>query len=364
MIKDTVLSYFCEMKDPRAHNVVHSLESIVFIAIAAKICGADTWEDVEEFGIIWQDWLSEYLDLSHGTPSHDTFNRFFSILDPDEFEHAFRKWIATTYGKVSGDVISIDGKTMRGTGGIDTVAAHIVSAWSSNNEIAIAQLKTDAKSNEITAIPELLDAMLIKGNLITIDAMGCQRKIASKIIEKQGDYILALKGNQKELYRDVVDSFRFITPSNHSEDLDAGHGRIERRKCTVIEDLSMLIEQEDKPWVGLKSIVKIDGERINKTTGEVSIESRYYISSISDAKFINDAVRKHWGIENKLHWVLDMTFSEDYSRCRTKNAADNTSRLNKIALNLIKKNKNKKSIKVNRKAAGWSKQRLLRLMRL
>ncbi len=230
------------------------------------------------------------------------------------------------------------------------------------NGIALGQIKTEAKSNEITAIPLLLDKLLIDNCIVTIDAMGCRRDIAQKITDKKADYILALKENQKELYRDMFDSFKYLKSESVDIEMDAGHGRVEQRKCSVITDLSMIIEHEDKPWTNLNSIVKTESERFTKKNGEVQNEVRYYISSLLDPVKINNAIRKHWGVENKQHWTLDMVFSEDYIRSRSKNAAENYNRRNKICLNLIKINKKSGSIRGNRKCAGWSNTRLEELM--
>lgn len=357
-----ILSYFCDMTDHRASNSSHLLEDIVFISIAAIICGAENWHDIELYGNQKKDWLKTKLILPNGIPSHDTFNRFFSSLAPEEFEECFSKWVKDISTSISDDIISIDGKTMRRTKEVNFGAAHIVSAWSDLNGIVLGQIKTEAKSNEITAIPLLLDKLLIDNCIITIDAMGCQRDIAQKIVDKGADYVLALKENQKELFRDVVDSFKYLKSENIDIKIDADHGRVEQRKCSVITDLSMIIEHEDKPWVNLNSIVKIESERFIKKNGEVQNEIRYYISSLIDPVKINNAIRKHWGVENKLHWTLDMVFGEDYIRSRTKNAAENYNRLNKICLNLIKINKKSGSIRGNRKCAGWSNTRLEELM--
>lgn len=350
------------MEDHRASNSSHLLEDIVFISIAAIICGAENWHDIESYARHKEDWLKTKLLLPHGIPSHDTFNRFFSSLAPQEFEDCFSRWIKDISSSISDDIVSIDGKTMRRTKGVNFGAAHIVSAWSDANGLALGQIKTEAKSNEITAIPLLLDKLLIDNCIITIDAMGCQRDIVKKIIDKNADYVLALKENQKELYRDVVDSFKFLKNQHIDVEVDAGHGRVEQRKCSVITDLSMIIEHEDKPWTNLISIVKIDSERFIKKNGEIQNETRYYISSLSDPKKINMAVRKHWAVENKLHWTLDMVFGEDFIRARSKNAAENYNRLNKICLNLIKMNKKSGSVRGNRKAAGWSNKKLEELM--
>lgn len=359
-----VISYFCGMTDPRASNSSHLLEDVIFISIAAIICGAENWHDIELFAHHKKDWLKTKLSLAHGIPSHDTFNRFFSALAPQEFETCFLKWVQDISSCIPEDVVSIDGKTMRRTKGVNFGAAHIVSAWSDLNGLALGQVKTEAKSNEITAIPLLLDKLMIDNCIVTIDAMGCQRDIAKKIIEKDADYVLALKENQRELHRDVVDSFKYLGGKSVDIELDANHGRVEQRKCSVITDLSMLIEHEDKPWEGLNSIVKIESERFIKKDGEIQHDTRYYISSLTDPKKINNAIRKHWAVENKLHWTLDMVFGEDYVRTRSKNAAENYNRLNKICLNLIKMNKKSGSIRGNRKSAGWSNSKLEELMGL
>ncbi len=328
------------------------MEDIVFITIAAVVSGSETWYDIEEFAILRQQWLEEILELPHGIPSHDTFNRFFSCLDPSEFEEAFSSWTDSICKRVRGDFIGIDGKTMRGTRGTNLTAAHIVSAWSDSNSLVLGQLKVDKKSNEIKAIPQLLDKLMLTGNTVTIDAMGCQREIAEQIITKEADYVLALKENQKRLFEETLESFAYLKPTGIDVSVDSGHGRVETRKCYIINDLSMLLSHEDKSWAGLKSIVKIESEHFIKSTGEIQSQSRYYISSLEEAEKINQAVRRHWGIENKLHWVLDVVFNEDKQRSRTMFAAQNQAIINKVALNLIQKNKTAGSIRLNRKAAG------------
>ncbi len=355
--------YFSDMKDPRIERCkLHLLEDIVFISIASVLSGAESWNDMELYGKQKEPWLSSILALPHGIPSHDTFNRFFAALDPGEFESGFIRWVKSISEHIKGEVISIDGKTMRGSKTKDFKSAtHIVSAWASKNEVILGQIKTDEKSNEITAIPELLDALLLKGNIITIDAMGCQKKIAKKIIKKDADYILAVKGNQKELHQNLKDSFRFLIPVDEYTDTDYGHGRIENRKCTVISDLSM-IEDKDN-WKGIKTLVRIDSERIMKATGEIEKESRLYISSLEAvAEKIGTSVREHWGIENKVHWILDVAFNEDKSRKRKGAAAQNYSTLNRIALNLLKKDNTKIGIRGKRLKAGWSNEFILKLI--
>jgi predicted transposase YbfD/YdcC len=360
--KSNLLSYFSEMKDPRVDRTKrHLFDDIVFIAIASVLCGAESWNDMQEYGVIKKEWLRSFLELPNGIPSHDTFNRFFSALDPDEFESCFLSWVKSIHQRTHGEVISIDGKTMRGSRnqGCKT-ATHIVSAWADQNELILGQIKVEEKSNEITAIPKLLDALLLDGCIVTIDAMGCQKSIAKKIIKKKADYILAVKENQKELYEDIQDSFRILPSNDYWEDIDYGHGRIETRKCSSILDLT-LVESADK-WKGLVSIVKIERERHFKATDKKESEISYYISTLNSAEKISHGVRKHWGIENKVHWVLDVAFNEDLSRKRTGNAAQNFSSLNRIALNLLKKDDAKVGIKSRRKMAGWGNEYLLKLM--
>jgi predicted transposase YbfD/YdcC len=357
-----LLSYFSDLKDPRINRTKrHLVDDIVFIAIASVLCGGESWNDMQEYGEIKKEWLSSFLELPNGIPSHDTFNRFFSALDADEFENCFLSWVKSIHQRTHGEVISIDGKTMRGsrTQGCKT-ATHIVSAWADQNELILGQIKVEEKSNEITAIPKLLEVLLLEGCVVTIDAMGCQKNICQKIVKKNADYILAVKENQRELFEDIQDSFRVLSTVNYSEDLDYGHGRIETRKCSIITDLS-LIESSEK-WRGLVSIVRIDRERYFKATTKTENDTSYYISTLNNAEIIAHGVRKHWGIENKVHWVLDVAFNEDLSRKRQGNAAQNFSSLNRIALNLLKKDNAKVGIKSRRKMAGWGNEYLVKLM--
>ena len=355
--------YFSDMKDPRIDRCkLHLLEDIVFISIASVLSGAETWNDIEMYGKQKKEWLLTFLSLPYGIPTHDTFNRFFAALDPAEFEAGFIKWVRSISQYINGEVVSIDGKTMRGSRGKGSKSAtHIVSAWASENEAILGQIKVDQKSNEITAIPELLDALLLKGSIVTIDAMGCQKKIAKKIIKKGADYILAVKDNQKELHQNLKDSFRFLKPEDEYLDTDYGHGRIENRRCSVISDLSMI--DGKKNWKGMKTLVRIDSERIMKATGKIEKETRLYISSLEAiAEKTGTSVREHWGIENKVHWILDIAFNEDKSRKRKGAAAQNYSTLNRIALNLLKKDNTKIGIKGKRLKAGWSNEFILKLI--
>ena len=360
----TPISYFTEMKDPRVdRSKEHLMEDIVFITIAAVICGAETWNDIENYGKSKESWLRQYLELPHGIPSHDTFNRFFSALDPEEFEQAFLSWIKDISELTKGDIISIDGKSLCGSRkGNSKRAVHIVSAWSKANQLSLGQVKTDEKSNEITAIPKLLNVLALKGCLVTIDAMGCQRDIAAKIIEKEADYLLAVKGNQGSLEEDVERTVRFVKPASEWIEDDFGHGRIEQRKCTLYNDLSFIGNAD--AWKNLSAVVKIESTRFHKSSGKEEKEIRFYItSSKGNAEVIGAGVRAHWGIENNLHWQLDVSFNEDYSRKRDGYAAQNFSLLNRIALNLVKQEQSKKrSVKGKRLDAGWNNEYLLKIL--
>jgi predicted transposase YbfD/YdcC len=361
---DSPLQYFARLTDPRMErNREHLLEEILLIAIAAVLSGAESWNDIEEYGGSKQEWLETFLTLPGGIPSHDTFNRVFAALDAEELEQGFVAWVSSIAQLTAGEVVAIDGKTLRGSrqSGKKQLV-HMVSAWASANNLVLGQRKVDDKSNEITAIPKLLAALELSGTVVTIDAMGCQKSIAEKIVEKKADYILAVKENQQLLREDIKDSFRMLTADTVAEEIDCGHGRVERRRCAVLGDLTLL----DKPgdWKGLRSLVRIEAQRFHKATGKTEQETRYYISSLSpDATPLNQLVRQHWGIENKLHWVLDVAFGEDLSRKRAGNAAQNFSLLNRIALNLLKQEKTlKRGIKGKRLKAAWDPAYMLKLM--
>jgi predicted transposase YbfD/YdcC len=360
-----ILSYFASMQDPRVERTRHHLlEDIIFITIAGVICTAETWNDIEDFGNAKYTWLKTFLLLPNGIPSHDTFNRFFAALDSRAFEKCFVDWVNSVAKITHGEVVSIDGKTIRGSRGKGAKSAiHMVSAWANINQLVLGQYKVDQKSNEKTAIPALLEVLALKGCIITIDAMGCQTNIAQAILEKGADYILAVKDNQQELHQNIQDSFRFIKPTLSHQFIDADHGRVETRTCTVLDDLSM-IEQADK-WNGLQSIVKIESERYIKSTGNTENETRYYITSLkADAEKTGKSIRSHWGVENSLHWTLDVAFGEDHSRKRAGNAAENYSIVLRIALNLIKNEKSSnRGIKGKRLKAGWDNDYLLLILK-
>jgi len=358
-------SIFSQIDDPRSDiNKLHKLEDILLIGIISVICAADTWKDMESFAKGREGFLRSFLDLPNGIPSDDTFNRVFSSIDSEQFEACFVDWVSRLVNLTDGEVIPIDGKTIRGAKANGKKSPfHMVSAWATNNNLVLGQVKVSEKSNEITAIPRLLELITVKGCIVTIDAMGCQQDIALKIIEQEADYILAVKENQKQLYQDIVDEFRFgkNIQTDLTEELD--HGRIETRKCSVITDFNFIENKQE--WADLKSIIKIESIREFKNSDKpTETATRYYISSMfTTAKKLQWAIRFHWGIENKLHWVLDVAFSEDASRKREGNASQNFSILSKIALNLLKNETSaKQGIKGKRLKAAYDQNYLLKIL--
>lgn len=355
----SITKYF---KDPRRdHKKEHSLEVIFYITIAAVIAGADSWYDVEAFGIAKKDFFSRKIPGFKGVPSHDTFNRLFSILKPEVLERSFRVWINEICGKYTG-LVPIDGKTICGASGKQPDGSfsklHIVSAWASSNGVTLGQEKVDEKSNEITAIPILIEALDLVECILSIDAMGCQKKIVETIIANQADYVISLKENQKYMYERVVEQFiqmdnpKIRVPNTRRATYtteEAGHGRTEKRVYDMYHNGMDLF----KGWKGLKSIIRVQSYRKENANGIQTEDTRYYISSIGlEIEKIAGAIRNHWSIENNLHWQLDVTFNEDSTR-KKKNAAVNFSLLNKIALAAIKKDNSKGSLKGKRKRAGW-----------
>lgn len=364
-VKSRFSDIFSELKDHRMNRTkLHSLENIMFISLAAVISGAETWNEIEEFGNEKLDWLTKYLDLPNGVPSHDTFNRFFSTMNPDNFEAVFRKWVSTLQRETKGDVVSIDGKSIRGSKGTNLHPVHIVSAWSKNAGITLAQTHTDKKIGELNVIPELLDALFIEGSIVTLDALGAQVNIASKIVEKGADYVLQVKNNRKQMIRDIEFTFNHLPVSSKHEFVDRDHGRAEKRIVSVINEVDLLRNHEK--WTNLKSIIKIESESKNITTGKTESHTSYYISSLdTDAKHIGSVVRSHWGIENSLHWVLDVAFSEDRGRKRDKNAVINFSLINKIALEMLRKESSTKiGVKSKRMKSAWSNSYLEKVIGL
>jgi predicted transposase YbfD/YdcC len=358
------LKYFAGVRDPRVErNREHLLEEILLIAIAAVLSGAESWNDIADYGETKREWLKTFLSLPSGIPSHDTFNRVFAALDPEEMEKGFVAWVSSIARLTAGEVVAIDGKALCGTRETGKKAlVHMVSAWAESNGLVLAQRKVEEKSNEITAIPKLLEALELAGTVVTIDAMGCQREIALRIVEKKADYVLAVKNNQGLLSEQVKDSFRLLPSDAVEEEIDCGHGRVERRKCSVIADLSLI--EKATEWASLRGLVRIEAERYHKASGKTERETRYYITSLPPAAApVNRAIRQHWGIENKLHWVLDVGFGEDLSRKRAGHAAQNFSLLNRIVLNLLKQDKSsQRGIKGKRLKAAWDQSYLLKLL--
>ena len=358
---------FSQIEDHRSHiNKLHNLVDILLIGIISVICGAETWKQMVRFSKSKEAFLKTFLELPNSIPSKVTINRVFSAIDSEQFESCFIDWVNSIADLSKGQVIAIDGKTIRGAKShAKKSPIHMVSAWACENNLVLGQVKTAEKSNEITAIPQLLEVLNIAGNTITIDAMGTQKEIAKKIIDQNADYILAVKANQSQLLEHIEDEFRFSKQPETFIQNDLGHGRIEKRTCSVITDFQF-IEQNNK-WENLQSIVKIESIREFKNSDNTTEKAtRYYISSLkNDASEFQSKIRSHWAVENKLHWTLDVAFSEDASRKRAGNAAQNYSILLKIALNLLKNENSKKlSVKSKRLEAGWNQDYLLKILNL
>jgi predicted transposase YbfD/YdcC len=353
------LKHFSVIRDPRRdRSKKHPLETILFIAICAVICGAEGWEQIEAYGKEKEEWLRQYVDLTHGIPSHDTIARVFALMNPKEFGEGFLSWIQTLYQKTQREIIAIDGKSSRRShnrkNGQNPL--HLVSAWASENGISLGQVKTEDKSNEITVIPKLLKTLALKGCIVTIDAMGAQKKITQQIEKQKGDYVVSLKGNHELLHEDIKTYWEDpkLPDSEYQsyQTVEKGHGRIEEREYRISSEIDWLAPK--KEWAGFKSIGMVEAKRT--VDGSVSIERRYYLTSLqTNVKEFARAVRAHWGIENSCHWVLDFTFREDESRIRVGHAAENFSLLRRIALNTLKKDKaSKGSVKAKRLKTGWN----------
>lgn len=323
-------------------NLRHQLMDIMFLVISAVISGANDWTTIEEFGKGQLEWLRRFFPFKGGIPSHDTLGRVFSSMDTEQFNSCFTEWVNQISKSTAGQVVAIDGKRMRGSYDKATgqPAVHMVSAYAAQDHLCLGQVATGDKSNEITAIPKLLDILSLEGCTITIDAMGCQKSISQKVLDKQAHYILGVKENQKGLLEQVEKVFTITAPSDESTCHHADHGRVETRKCSVIQDLQFLDGYKD--WPGLKCLIKIESERYFKISGKTEKNTRYYISSLTqDAKQTNTAIRGHWAIENKLHWILDVVFGEDASRKRKGNSANNFNVITKMALSLLEDCKTK-----------------------
>lgn len=365
-----LISLFGDMPDPRIdRRKLHKLGDILAIAILAVICGAETWGEIEDFGIARYKWLQTYLELSNGIPSHDTFNRVFSIISPEEFEKRFVAWVEMVSGKLRGH-IAIDGKVLKGTGskrkGGDPLC--IVSAWASDLDVVLAHSQVSNKSNEITAIPKVLEQLSIVGCIVSIDAMGCQKDIADKIKKAGGDYVLAVKGNQGNLHGEIVNffsqaksiDFDCLEYDRHKS-YEENRGRKEERILYVTDKIDWLPMKND--WEGLQSISHLFSRR--EVNGKVSTESRYYISSLSpNAQEHAKTIRNHWGIENKQHWILDVGFNEDGCRIRDKVAAKNFATLRRLALNMLKKDGTKGGMRRKRLRANWDEEYLRKVLEI
>lgn len=364
-----IQDHFAELTDPRRREVVHPLINVVVIAVCAVICGADDFVAIAKFGKTKREWLARFLNLENGIPSHDRFNAIFAAIKPGEFEKCLLSWITALHEISDGQVIAIDGKTLRRSfdSASGKAAIHMVSAWATMNHISLGQVVVDAKSNEITAIPKLLEMLEISGSIVTIDAMGCQTEIARKIIDAGADYCLAVKGNQPTLHQGIIDFFNahieddFIrTTVRHHETDEKGHGREEFRYysiCPVPRDLP-----DRCRWANLKAIGMAIGD--TQREGKNSCEIRYYIlsKSISGGRFA-EAVRGHWSIENQLHWQLDVTFQEDQCRIRQGHADANFSIVRRAALSLLKNETTAKvGIKNKRLSAGWDESYLEKVL--
>jgi predicted transposase YbfD/YdcC len=369
-----LLTHFATLEDPRVERTkLHPLVNILTIAIAAVICGAESWDEIAAFGEARADWFGTFLDLSHGTPSHDTFNRVFAALDPVQFEACFLAWIRAAQPVLPAQVIAVDGKTVRRSHDRTQgkAAIQLVSAWAAEQRLVLAQRKVADTANELTAIPEVLRALAVAGCVVTLDAMGCQRAIAEQVLAQGGDYVLALNDNQPMLAADVQTCFVEAHAQGYTDvahdahtAVDKGHGRLEIRRRWVITDAAVLTWlQAEHAWPGLAAIGMVQTERrLAETT---TSGTRYYLLSRPlAAQALGEAVRSHWGIENQVHWVLDVSFGEDQSRSRRGAAAENAAILRRIALNVVRHHPWKRySIKARRLIAGWNDAYRLHLLR-
>ena len=365
---ETLKECFAELPDPRVvERTSHGLVDILFLTLCAVICGMDDWESIEVWGEVRLDWLRQFVPLENGIPSHDTIARVFAALDSKQFQASFLRWMGSLCPSLEGQIVAIDGKTARGSHdrSIGKRAIHMVSAFVCGHGITLGQWKTEEKSNEITAIPELIDVLDLKGATVTLDAMGCQKDVAQAIVDKEAHYVLGLKGNQGTLSQRVKDFFDQTQWRNYEDfsnwgvrSQDSGHGRIDTRRCVALpcDDWEGI-----EAWAGLKSVVMI--ESIRQTDNSVSSEKRYYISSLEpDSKKLAHAIRSHWEVENRLHWCLDVTFGEDANRTRKDNAPENLNIMRKITMNILRLSPIKRSIVKKRLRAALNNDYLAEIM--
>ncbi len=356
-----IVEHFSSLQDPRIErHKRHRLIDIIVLTVSAVASGADGWEAIEDFGKEKLDWLRQYIALENGVPSHDCISYVLSRVSPAGFRDCFMSWTQSVVDTTGGEIIAVDGKTARGSRDRknNRNPLHMVSAWACANRMVLGQQATDDKSNEITAIPKLLELLELKGCIVTIDAMGCQRTIAEQVIDQQGDYVLGLKGNQSKLH-DAVEDFFVTAQANdfsdvnfdYTEELDKGHGRLETRRYWVSDILHSL--PDTHRWKGLKSIGMIERECL---AGEIkSTERRYFINSIpADARQFAKAVRGHWGVENPLHWRLDVVFGDDASRIRKGNAATIMTSIRHLCMNLFQQESSSLSLAKKKRKAAWN----------
>jgi predicted transposase YbfD/YdcC len=370
---EKITQHFTKIKDPRIDRTkLHQLMDILVIAILAIICGADGWTDVELFGKSKQAWLHTFLALPNGIPSHDTFGRVFAAIDPEEFQASFMEWVQTIQDLTQGEVIALDGKQLQGSQ--DTPAGkqaiYLVSAWATQNQLVLGQRRVDEKSNEITAIPKLLKLLDLSGYIVTVDALNTQTRVAKIIKDRGGEYILAVKENQGHLYEDLVDLFGDDraydfrdAPYRYAKQVSKDHGRLEIRQCWSISDPEYLAQIRDLDrWNGAQTLVLIASER--RTGDQMETQERYFIASLAnDPQRILAAKRSYWGIENSLHWVLDLAFNEDRSRVRKDHAPENLAVMRHIAVNLLKQEQSVKvGIRAKRMKCGWDTAYLLKVL--
>lgn len=365
----SAVEHFSALPDPRVERTKkHKLTDIVVIALCAVIANAESFVDIEDFGRAKEEWLRKFLELPAGIPSHDTFTRVFARLDPTQWQLCFLDWVRSVAGgQLSGDTVALDGKSLRGSAPAGERAVHMLSAWSTRHGLCLAQEAVDGKSNEISALPAVIDTLSLlelSGCIVTIDAMGAQREVARKLQAQEADYVLALKGNQTYLHEDVREMFEdarkrsFEVEHDYFETSERGHGREEIRRCWTLPATPDL---DEHVWPGLASVILVEGERT--VGGQTSMEQRYFLTSLAgNARQALAAVRAHWGIENQLHWVLDVVFGEDGHSYARDHGPENMAVMRQLALNLVRRDTSKGSLKGKRKRAGWDEDYLAHLL--